>query len=105
MPRVRFDILEVTVDDLGQGAVGSKIVAYLQSNPDTNYVEFSFGDLITGVPQVLQSAGLSDKVKLITVAATGQVSRGSSTEPWLRATSSRMDTWAGFTSTAWRGLH
>ena len=75
-PACGFDILEVTVDDLGQGAVGSKIVAYLQSNPDTNYVEFSFGDLITGVPQVLQSAGLSDKVKLITVAATGQVFKG-----------------------------
>jgi ribose transport system substrate-binding protein len=75
-PSCGFDILEVTVDDLGQGAVGSKIVAYLQTHPDVNYVEFSFGDLITGVPQVLKSAGLDKKVKLITVAATGQVFQG-----------------------------
>jgi|SRR5581483_3021424 len=71
-----FDILEVTVDDLGQGAVGSKLAAYLQSHTRVNYVEFSFGDLITGVPQTLKSAGLASKVKLITVAATGQVFKG-----------------------------
>jgi ABC-type sugar transport system substrate-binding protein len=75
-PSCGFDILEVTVDDLGQGAVGSKLVAYLQSHSDVNYVEFSFGDLITGVPQTLKSAGLAGKVKLIAVAATGQVFQG-----------------------------
>jgi ABC-type sugar transport system substrate-binding protein len=71
-----FDLLEVTVDDLGAGTVGSKVVAYLQSHPNVNYVEFSFGDLITGVPEAIQSAGLSNKVKLITVSATGQVFKG-----------------------------
>jgi ribose transport system substrate-binding protein len=71
-----FDILEVTVDDLGQGAVGSKIVAYLQSHPQVNYVEFSFGDLLTGVPQTLKSAGLANRAKLIAISATGQVFQG-----------------------------
>jgi len=57
--------LALTVDDLAGGQVASKLVAYLQSNPDTNYVVFNFGDLEIGVPEALQAAGLQDKVKLI----------------------------------------
>jgi ribose transport system substrate-binding protein len=57
--------LDVTVDDLAGGQVASKLVAYLQSNPDTNYVVFNFGDLEIGVPEALKAAGFEDKVKLI----------------------------------------
>jgi len=57
--------LDLTVEDLAGGQVASKLVAYLQSNPDTNYVVFNFGDLEIGVPEALKAAGFEDKVKLI----------------------------------------
>jgi ABC-type sugar transport system substrate-binding protein len=57
--------LALTVDDLAGGQVAAKLVAYLQSNPDTNYVVFNFGDLEIGVPEALEAAGFGDKVKLI----------------------------------------
>jgi ribose transport system substrate-binding protein len=64
-PDCSADALDVTVDDLGGGQVAPKLVAYLQSHPDVNYVLFTFADLASGVPEALKSAGLSDKVKLI----------------------------------------
>ena len=57
--------LELTVEDLVAGQVASKLVAYLQSNPDTNYVLFNFADLEIGVPEALQASGFEGKVKLI----------------------------------------
>jgi ABC-type sugar transport system substrate-binding protein len=64
-PDCSSGILDVTVDDLAGGQVASKLVAYLQSNPDTNYVVFNFGDLEIGVPEALKAAGFEGKVKLI----------------------------------------
>ena len=61
----KFDELDVTVDDIGSGQVGSKIVAYLQAHPNVNYVLFTFADLATGVPQAIQSSGLAHQVKLV----------------------------------------
>jgi ABC-type sugar transport system substrate-binding protein len=57
--------LDLTVDDLAGGQVASKLIAYLQSHPDTNYVGFNFADLEIGVPEALKAAGFEDKVKLI----------------------------------------
>jgi len=57
--------LPITVDDIGKGAVAQKVVSYLQQNPDTNYVEFGFSDIATGVPQAVAAAGMDDKVKLM----------------------------------------
>lgn len=64
-PDCSADELELTVEDLAGGQVASKLVAYLQTNPDTNYVLFNFADLEIGVPEALQAAGFEDKVKLI----------------------------------------
>lgn len=64
-PDCSTDELELTVDDLAGGQVVSKLVAYLQSNPETNYVLFNFADLEIGVPEALDAAGLGDTVKLI----------------------------------------
>lgn len=64
-PACSSGVLDLTVDDLAGGQVASKLVAYLQSNPDTNYVVFNFGDLEIGVPEALEAAGFEDKVKLI----------------------------------------
>jgi len=64
-PKCTTDVLNVTVDDLGAGQVAPKVIAYLQSHPDVNYVLFTFADLETGLPQALKSAGLGDKVTLV----------------------------------------
>ena len=69
-PDCTTDTLDVTVDDIGTGQVAPKVIAYLQSNPDVNYVLFVFADLANGVPEALEAAGLSDKVKLIGNGAT-----------------------------------
>jgi ribose transport system substrate-binding protein len=63
-----YDLLPITVDDVGAGAVPQKITAYLQAHPKTNYVFLTFSDLATGVPQALKNAGLADKVKIVGVA-------------------------------------
>ena len=64
-PDCKHDVLDFTVDDIGGGQVGPKLVAYLQSHPDTTHVIFAFGDLSNGVPEALKAAGLSDKVTLL----------------------------------------
>jgi ribose transport system substrate-binding protein len=68
-----FDTLNVTVTDLGSGGVPAKVIAYLQTHPNVNYVEVSFGDLMTGLPETLKTAGFADKVKLTAVAGTAPV--------------------------------
>lgn len=62
------DDLPVTGDEIGSGAVPAKVVAYLQSHPDVNYVVFSFADPLNGVPQALKAAGLDKDVKLTGLA-------------------------------------
>jgi ribose transport system substrate-binding protein len=72
----KFDELDVTVDDVGAGRVASKVVAYLQSHPDTNYVLFTFADLATGSAQAIRAAGLSSKVKLIGAVENASIVQG-----------------------------
>jgi ABC-type sugar transport system substrate-binding protein len=57
--------LPVTGQDLGGGAIAAKVVAYLQSHPDVNYLAFAFSDLYPGVYNALKQAGLTSKVKLV----------------------------------------
>jgi ribose transport system substrate-binding protein len=64
-PECSIETIDVTVEDVGEGKVPAKIVAFLQSHPETEYVWFTFGDLATGVYPALQTAGLSGNVKLI----------------------------------------
>jgi ribose transport system substrate-binding protein len=71
-----FNTLEVTTTDLGAGSVPAAVVAYLQTHPATTYIECSFGDLETGLPQALQAAGLAGKVKIVVVASTQPVLQG-----------------------------
>jgi ABC-type sugar transport system substrate-binding protein len=68
--------LDLTVEDLAGGQVASKLVAYLQTHPETNYVVFNFGDLEIGVPEALKAAGFEDKVKLIGNGAGPQQFQG-----------------------------
>jgi ABC-type sugar transport system substrate-binding protein len=58
------DQIALNVAELGAGKAPSTIIAYLQSHPDVNYLDFSFADLLTGVQPALKAAGLAGKVKL-----------------------------------------
>jgi len=69
----RFDQLNLTIDDVAGGAVSSKLIAFLQSHPDINYVYFTFNDLSRGVPDALKAAGFVGKVKLIGAAGDAAI--------------------------------
>jgi ribose transport system substrate-binding protein len=79
-----YDQLDVTVQEVGGGAVPQKLVAFLQSHPDVNYVYFTFNDLTRGVPAALRTAGLTDKVKLVGAAGDASIMReiGSTQAAW-----------------------
>jgi ribose transport system substrate-binding protein len=61
-PEIELGTISVTAEEVGEGKVPNKIIAYLQSHPETNYIEYTFSDMATGVPPALQGAGLTDKV-------------------------------------------
>jgi ribose transport system substrate-binding protein len=79
-----YEELPVTVEDLGAGKVGSKVASALQKNPDINYVFYSFTDVATGVPEALQAAGLSEKVKQVGAVANSALLKeiGGTQEAW-----------------------
>jgi len=63
-PDCTAEYVEVGVGDMGANMI-SRVTAYLQDNPDTEYVLCSFADLCAGVGQALQDAGFPD-VKILT---------------------------------------
>lgn len=63
------EVLPVTIDDLGAGEVPQQVASFLQSNPDVNYVWFSFASLSTGVADALDGAGLLEGKKLVGLQA------------------------------------
>jgi ribose transport system substrate-binding protein len=66
-PDCSIDSLSVTVADLGAGAIPQQVASYVQANPDTDYVWFSFSNLSGGVSEALDGAGLLDGVELVGV--------------------------------------
>ena len=72
-PECSLGQISVTAEEVGEGKVPNKLVAYLQSNPDTNYVEYTFSDLSTGAPAALKGAGLDEKVTQVGVNASTAV--------------------------------
>ena len=60
-----LEALPVTIADLGAGQVPQQVASYLQSNPDVDYVWFSFSNLSTGVSDALDGAGLLDDRNLV----------------------------------------
>ena len=59
-----FDVIPVTIEDLGAGKVPQAVASYLQEHKDVNYVHFAFGGLPTGVSAALKTAGITN-VKLV----------------------------------------
>jgi ribose transport system substrate-binding protein len=66
--------LDLTIDDLSSGGTPNAIVSFLQSNPDINYLYLAYNGFEPGIPEALESAGMSDKVKITgTQASQGQL--------------------------------
>jgi ABC-type sugar transport system substrate-binding protein len=66
-PECKVEELPVTGEELGAGTVPAKVIAYLQAHPETDYVWAAFGNLSLGVPQAIKTAGLAEKVKVISM--------------------------------------
>jgi len=66
-PDCSVDSLPVTVDDLGAGEVAQQVASYVQSNPDVDYVWFTFSDLSIGVSEALEGAGVLEGRNLVGV--------------------------------------
>lgn len=62
-----YKSLNLTPENLAEGAVGQKVVAELQQNPEINYIYSTFADPTTGLRPVLDSAGYQD-VKIVSAA-------------------------------------
>lgn len=75
-PDCSYDQLDVTVEDAGSGGIPNKVVAFLQSHPDVNYVFVTLGDLAIGLPEALKGAGLDDKVKIVGAVENAAVTQG-----------------------------
>jgi ABC-type sugar transport system substrate-binding protein len=58
-------VIMSSVDALGAGTVGSQIIAYLQAHPSVNYVGLPTDGIADNLPQLLQTAGLAGKVKVV----------------------------------------
>jgi ribose transport system substrate-binding protein len=62
-----LEALPVTIADLGAGQVPQQVASYLQSNPEADYVWFSFSNLSMGVSDALEGAGLLEGRRLVGV--------------------------------------
>jgi ABC-type sugar transport system substrate-binding protein len=64
-PDCEYATLDIPVTSLGKDAP-DRIVSYLRSHPDVNYVVLSVSNALgAGLPAALKAAGLADKVKLV----------------------------------------
>jgi ribose transport system substrate-binding protein len=79
-----LDQLDLTIDDVAGGQVASKLIAFVQSHPNVNYVYFTFNDLSRGVPAALKAAGFGGKVKLVGAAGDAAIMKtiGSGQNAW-----------------------
>jgi ABC-type sugar transport system substrate-binding protein len=64
-PTCKVTPLDVSTSDMAAGTTASTIVSRLQADPSIDYVEVAIGDLATGLPEALASAGLADRVKIV----------------------------------------
>ena len=64
-PSCSVDSIDIPLTSLGKDAP-DRIISYLRSHPDVNYVALSVTDALgAGLPAALKAAGLSDKVTIV----------------------------------------
>ena len=84
-PDCTVDSVDIPLTSIGKD-VPDRIVSYLRSHPDTNYVFLVEGSLAPGVKAALQAAGLTDKVKLVVQGGNQPVYQEiAAGKPWLAA--------------------
>lgn len=66
-PECKFAEIPITGEELAAGTVPAKVVAYLQSHPEVDYLQTAFNSVLTGIPQALKSAGFGDKVRVTSI--------------------------------------
>jgi ABC-type sugar transport system substrate-binding protein len=66
-------VIPSSVDALGAGTVGNQVVAYLQAHPSVNWVGIPTDGIADNLPQLLQTAGLAGKVKIVMGGAGAKV--------------------------------
>jgi ribose transport system substrate-binding protein len=64
-PGCTLSLLEVSVNELAGGAVPQRVSSHLQTDPDVDYLFFTYNGLENGVHPALRSAGLLERVKLV----------------------------------------
>jgi ribose transport system substrate-binding protein len=64
-PDCKVKVLTGTQNDLVTSAMPQLITSHLQSNPDTDYVFFTYSSLSPGVTSALKSAGVFDNVTIV----------------------------------------
>lgn len=64
-PSCKAEVQELPLSDIGTAAPG-KIVSYLQAHPDVKWV-IALLDYGSGLPNALKAAGLSDRVKFVSM--------------------------------------
>jgi ribose transport system substrate-binding protein len=63
-PGCSVDLQSVQPNEIGTSLPG-RIVSYLQAHPNVNYVFLGITDLLSGVPEALQGAGLAGKIHVL----------------------------------------
>jgi ABC-type sugar transport system substrate-binding protein len=61
-PSCAYDVLNVSTQQLVQGAIPQVVVSYLQSHPKVNTLRFAIGAMSTGVVKAMKSVGLNQKL-------------------------------------------
>lgn len=64
--RCTVSVFQGDITTFETSGLGSSVASYLRAHPSINYVNFSFGEMVDGVPQALSQAGLAGKVKIVT---------------------------------------
>ncbi len=65
-PSCKVDSFEVPATSIGKD-LPTRITAYFSSHPDVNWAYIGYDDMVLGVPAAMASAGLTGKVKLVTI--------------------------------------
>lgn len=61
-----IETVDIPIDALG-GDLSTRVVTYLQSHPDVNWVYMGYSDMMIGLPAALEAAGIPDTVRFVTL--------------------------------------
>lgn len=66
-PGCTSDVQTSKITEIGTG-IPTQVVNYVRTHPDVKYVLVGFGDMVSGIPEALAEAGITD-VKILTQAS------------------------------------